>query len=161
MPRAKTKIPKATLIQTYIKEDLVMRQLLKRLRIGHDTLEYYLDLYKIPRRRARLGKRNPTYKGITQSGGYELIRIDGKRIQRHRYEIEKALGRKLRPQEQVHHINLVKTDNNLENFYICKSNSAHWKVHATLLSAFFKAVQKGLVYLERKTGEYKLNQSLK
>jgi len=46
--------------------------------------------------------------------------IDGKRVYRkqHRWFMEQHLGRPLRADEDVHHINGVKTDNRLENLEV-------------------------------------------
>ncbi len=48
--------------------------------------------------------------------GYLMVHAPGRgRIMEHRYVMEQALGRGLRADEQVHHVNHVKTDNRLEN----------------------------------------------
>lgn len=46
----------------------------------------------------------------------------------HRLVIEAHLGRYLEPEEVVHHINEVKTDNRLENLYLC-SQEEHVQIH--------------------------------
>lgn len=52
------------------------------------------------------------------SGGYVFVQdpADGYKYQReHRVVMEAAIGRKIRPEEDVHHRNGVRTDNRLEN----------------------------------------------
>ena len=70
------------------------------------------------------GKVPHNYKGgtITKSGSrnidYIEVRIDGKRYKKHRYLIEKLLGRKLNKEEVVHHINGDGLDNRINNLLI-------------------------------------------
>lgn len=64
--------------------------------------------------------------------GYVMLRV-GKRRYRpeHRVIAEKALGRPLRPDEHVHHINCRRADNRNNNLLIC-SPSYHNELHARM-----------------------------
>jgi HNH endonuclease len=55
------------------------------------------------------------YAGYLNRNGYFEIRVDGRRIFQHRYVIEQHLGRRLLPEENVHHKNGIRHDNRLEN----------------------------------------------
>ena len=61
---------------------------------------------------------------------YKAMKVNGKRIDEHRYIMEQHLKRKLNRNEIVHHINGNKGDNRLENLKLM-SLSEHSKEHLT------------------------------
>lgn len=62
---------------------------------------------------------------------YKRMKVNGRCIDRHRYVMEQHLGRKLRPEEIVHHINGDPTDDRIENLELT-TRSAHARGHVTL-----------------------------
>jgi hypothetical protein len=50
----------------------------------------------------------------------------------HRLAMSEAIGRVLKPEEVVHHINGVRDDNRLENLILFESHEAHARHHAEL-----------------------------
>lgn len=50
-----------------------------------------------------------------------------RRVKQHRYFVELAIGRRLSKDEDVHHINGIKTDNSIENLQVV-SHSSHTRI---------------------------------
>lgn len=60
-------------------------------------------------------QNGPRGKGWINSRGYRLFWVNGKSVKEHTIVMENKIGRKLLPNENVHHINGVKDDNRPEN----------------------------------------------
>lgn len=60
--------------------------------------------------------------------GYNVARINGELILQHRYIMEQHLGRKLKAEEIVHHINDDKLDNRIDNLKVM-TNAEHLSHH--------------------------------
>ena len=55
-----------------------------------------------------------------------------KYIREHRLVMEKHIGRNLLPNERVHHINGIKSDNRIKNLILFKNESKHIQHHHSL-----------------------------
>jgi len=75
---------------------------------------------------------NHCWKGgrIVDKDGYVNLRIDGKYVLEHRLVMEQHLGRKLKKNEIVHHINSNRQDNRFCNLKLV-SPETHMKEHTT------------------------------
>jgi hypothetical protein len=75
------------------------------------------------------GSANPCYKGRwVGADGYVWRNVDGCTVAEHRYVMEQHLGRSLKPDEIVHHINHDKADNRLENLSVM-TRAEHMNEH--------------------------------
>lgn len=80
---------------------------------------------------------NPKYKGFYLQNGYKLVKVDyhpksNKRgyVSEHRLVIEKNIGRYLKDDEVIHHVNGIRDDNRIENLEIKTNNSTHITEHS-------------------------------
>jgi hypothetical protein len=108
----------------------------------------------------RHGKLNGNWKGgKSVRMGYVLLnQLD--RFE-HQVIMEKKIGRVLEPHEVIHHIDGVKTFNNISNLHLC-NRSTHRDTHHSLELAAFELFRKGIIRFSKKTGNYYIsNNSLK
>ena len=61
---------------------------------------------------------------------YKAIKVDGTKHDVHRYIMEQHLGRKLRSDEHVHHLNEDPRDNRIENLVVM-DRAEHARMHQT------------------------------
>ena len=90
-----------------------------------------------------VGEANPMYKGGYVTNGYRKI---GRKQYSH-IVAEKKIGREIRPDEVVHHINGIKTDNSPENLQVM-TRSEHVALHQ-----INGGYRKGMKIGEKKGGQ--------
>jgi hypothetical protein len=82
------------------------------------------------------GANNPNFAGgkyVDDKGYVRILMPEHPRnirgyVYEHRLLMEQYLGRQLQPWETVHHINEIKTDNRIENFFLC-THKEHSAIH--------------------------------
>jgi len=62
--------------------------------------------------------KNKNGEGSISKAGYRIFSINGQRIKEHRLVMENHIGRKLLPEENIHHKNGDRSDNRIENLEI-------------------------------------------
>jgi len=75
-------------------------------------------------------------------------------ISEHRYVVEQHIGRYLEDTEIVHHINMDKKDNRIENLHIFKTNTDHFLSHGSLNKCVKKLIECDIIYFDQKQGVY-------
>lgn len=78
-------------------------------------------------------------KWFKSAKGYLVTTIRGKWLWQHRWIVEKHIGRSLKKEEIIHHLNGIKTDNRIDNLAVC-SNKSHYE--------FIKKLQERIKELE-------------
>ena len=61
--------------------------------------------------------------------GYVLINYNGEYILEHRLIMQFYLGRELKPEEKVHHIDFNKLNNDINNLVLFPTTKSHSKFH--------------------------------
>ncbi|HEC37826.1 hypothetical protein LCGC14_0223430 [marine sediment metagenome] len=146
------------------------------------TIKYWLKKFNIRTRDSsealsKYRKENPiphNYNGgVRHQGGYiTLLRPNHPRVNKtkmpyvpeHILVMEKDLGRYIKyygkchkNNEQVHHINGIKTDNRIENLFLCKNNSVHSKIEGqmkALLAEIYNLKKPVIVNFNKENGKY-------
>ena len=152
-------IDKEPLQRMYVDEDMTTKQIAKKLGCSDVTVGERLKEYGIPRRtpsdrnkhRMRHNKewfakvkKGLNFKGEAMNGGYRLIyspehplATKTKYVLEHRLIMERMLGRYLKQEEEVHHIDFNPSNNEEDNLYLFKSKGTHTDYH-WMLRGFVK-----------------------
>lgn len=75
-------------------------------------------------------------------------------VREHVLVVESAIGRFLTKGEEVHHIDLTKSNNSLSNLYLCPSRKEHTLAHRSLSQCVPDLLRLGALRFDSKTGQY-------
>ncbi len=135
-------------------------QIAKECNTTRETIYRWLHSFNIPLIKIK-GLNHPHSKGeFTYGGGYRWLykpnhpraNKRGGRIQEHIIIIEKSIGRFLTKEERTHHVDFNKLNNDINNLFLCKNNSHHWKVHMELYKIARELVREKIIKF--KNGHY-------
>lgn len=113
-------------LKKLINDNKTLNEIANYYGCSRQTIEKRCREYKVT-----MSKRNvsriKSYKPYTMINGYSCIYLGhdhpwadaNGRIREHIYIIQKHIGRKLKPNELVHHKNGIRNDNKLENLELC------------------------------------------
>lgn len=146
---------KEYLIKEYSEKMRSMTSIAKELGISWVIVSRYLDKYEIPKRtksEQQSGERSVGWKGgiHKKSNGYIEIYCPShpnankrKSVYEHQLVAEKKLGRYLKNGEVVHHIDMNKSNNAVDNLIVL-TNQNHMKLHSLLKNgmSFQDAIKK-------------------
>lgn len=87
----------------------------------------------------KIGDKNPKWKGgFLINDGYKYIyspdhpnATKAGYVLEHRLAMEEKIGRYLKRDEVVHHLNHDTLDNTIDNLHLCPSNTSHSSLHMT------------------------------
>jgi hypothetical protein len=99
--------------------------------------------------------KNKDRRGYIKVGRYHPENNKGYVTYEHVLVMEKHLGRTLEPRESVHHIDGNKSNNSLENLYLC-NHSLHRKTDLSAQYLVYELYKKGIVDFDREKGIYYL-----
>jgi len=98
--------------------------------------ESHLGQHSSPKTEFKKGQIPWNFKGEIERKGYLVVHLSKHPysdkqgyVKKHRLVVEEEIKRYLLPNEKVHHINEVKTDNDLTNLILFSSESAHQRFH--------------------------------
>lgn len=79
-------------------------------------------------------------------------------IREHRLVMEKYLGRLLKKNEVIHHLNGIRNDNRIENLLLNENHKDHQSVHFAMEKFVYKLIRENKVFYDKQTKELNFNE---
>ena len=133
---------KAWLLEQYINQKKTIEQIAEISKVSSSTIQNRLVKYNIPRRKL-IGKNNPNWRG-------GISRYN----ENYKEKIGNAIGRTLKCDEIVHHIDNDGRNNILSNLFICKDYQHHVLIHKQIRRIAFELVKSGFIKFNPLEGKY-------
>lgn len=157
---SKRKAPSDTVLRNlYLDKKLSSGEIADKYNMSRVCVARHIKRLGITRPESGLNSRNKKRKGEVLKTGYPALHLpDHPRasaigyVFKHILEMEKHIGRTPRRDEPIHHIDLARDDYNIKNLYLCKNNSEHQQIHASLNKVVSKLIKKG--FIKFKDGVY-------
>lgn len=80
----------------------------------------------------------------------------GQPVYEHRAVVERSIGRKLRSDEIVHHVDANKDNNAIENLFVFTSRADHRRAHTSFESIIPILLERGIIKFNNIKGVYEL-----
>jgi len=90
--------------------------------------------------------------GKSTNSGYSRIYL-GHQKRKYEHIYEKHINRELIGKECLHHVDLVKTNNEINNLYLCKNRKEHFECHVTAEDCGF-ALMGSRIWFDRTQEQY-------
>ena len=140
--RKRVEISKEDMQRMYIEEKLTTAEIGKLYGCGESTVWKFVSQYglkldqeeqrqrKLARNAVRFFEHRKIDRGYqyTKKPDHSLANTNGY-VASHRIAVEPLIGREVNDEERVHHINLDKKDNSIENLAVLPNQAEHRKVH--------------------------------
>lgn len=137
--------------------DIILKRWHERVPMSEVAAELGRSFGEVCRKANLMGIRSWHHDaGYDDRGRFYIGHLHGKRVYEHRYLMEKELGRPLKSNEIVHHIDGDRKNNDITNLYLCETRAKHRIAHSSYEKLLTELVQKGYVEFDRATGVYKV-----
>ena len=160
----KYRISKEVLYKMYVEDNRTQMSISRELNIPIQSLSKFLDYYNI-KKRYKWGKYAlpGDISRVNTNGYWRLYKPDHPRADAHGLTpehiilIEKEINRSLKDKEIIHHIDLIKINNDIKNLLLCENQSEHQKIHKQLLELVSELIKDTKIIFDRKENKYVKN----